>query len=311
MRFFWLGILLLFSATAYGGVTNELIAHYRFATNSSDSLGKSPPFAMTNALFSHGTVKINGVYENNGIHDHYLATAPIKALNYESFTVSLDFCPQPGKPFRKFNKAEELLDSLTSGRYTRWLDLIDNDTDNILTGGMSYRWLDFNRDDGTLNLTLNNQRFLHKFTGVKVKLNQWHNLVCSVDLRQKRIFTSFDGQTLEVIKLPPDFKLDIIGSPDDAIDREFSFVNYSSASVFRGYAANLKVFGRALTEPELAALYTESATERPTFNPNQSSQLFVLMAILAFAAALVFALARFWRTRSPRNTAKQAAPTTG
>src|SRR4051812_24043462 len=176
MRFPGICILILCSATARGSVTNELIAHYRFATNSSDSLGKSPSFVMTNALFSHGTVKVNGVYENNGIHDHYLATAPIKALNYDSFTVSLDFYPQPGRPFRKFNKAEELLDSLTSGRYTRWLDLTDNDTDNILTGGMSYRWLGLNHDGGTLNLTLNNQAFIHEFKDVKVKLNQWHSL---------------------------------------------------------------------------------------------------------------------------------------
>jgi len=39
--------------------------------------------------------------------------------------------------------------------------LILYNTDNILTGGYSYRWIGFQSGDGLLNLTLNNQSFAH------------------------------------------------------------------------------------------------------------------------------------------------------
>src|SRR6202030_4250407 len=109
--------------------------------------------------------------------------------------------------------------------------------------------LGFNYNSGLL--TLNNQGFTHTFSKVTVTPRDWHSLFCSVDLRQKQILTCFDGQQLETINLTGDFKLEVIGSPDDAIDREFTFANFSNGSTFRGHAANLKVFRRALTGPEM------------------------------------------------------------
>jgi hypothetical protein len=46
--------------------------------------------------------------------------------------------------------------------------------------------------------------------------------------------------------------LEVVGSPDLDRDREFTFADYSTGSVYCGYEANLKVFGRALTAEEIA-----------------------------------------------------------
>ena len=109
-----------------GALAGDLIAHYRFDTNGSDSLGRSPPFvvtngdqsragvtyaaafAVTNAPFTNGVLYVNGRYEPNGHFVNYLGTAPIKDLRYESFTVGLDFYPLPKKRSRySFNRSEE------------------------------------------------------------------------------------------------------------------------------------------------------------------------------------------------------------
>jgi len=217
-------------------LAGDLIAHYRFDTNGSDSLGRSPPFvvtngdqsragvtyaaafAVTNAPFTNGVLYVNGRYEPNGHFVNYLGTAPIKDLRYESFTVGLDFYPLPKKRSRySFNRLEAKLDSWTRGRYARWRGIDANlyNTDNILTGGYSYRWIGFNREDGLLNLTLNNQSFAHRFKDVAVKPGRWHNLICSVDLQRRKILTMFDGHPLEAITLPSDFKLEVAGGPGD------------------------------------------------------------------------------------------------
>ena len=300
--------LMLWVTRAFaGGLADELLAHYRLDTNGLDSLGKSPPFVVTNgdqlrggatlpaffkitnAPFTNGVLYIDGRYEPNGHFVHYLGTAPITNLRYESFTVSLDFYPLPKKRTRSdFNSVESKLDSWTGGRYARWLGFDDNvlGTYNILTGGYSYRWIGFNRQRGLLNLTLNNQTFLHTFKGVAVKPGRWHELICSVDLQQRRILTMFDGRFLEAITLPADFKLEVIGGPTEATEREFTFGNYSNGSVFYGYAAHLKLLGRALTEPELVSLYAESASERPNFPKPQLPWSTVLLGL--GLASLVF-----------------------
>jgi hypothetical protein len=83
---------------------------------------------------------------------------------------------------------------------------------------------------------------------VAVEPGRWHNLICSVDLQRRKILTMFDGHPLEAITLPPDFKLEVAGSPGDATEREFPFDDHSNGSVFFGYAAHLKILGRALAE---------------------------------------------------------------
>jgi hypothetical protein len=299
--------------------SDELLAHYRFDTNGCDSLGKCPPFVVTNGdqlragaiipaffkittpPFTNGVLYVDGQYEPNGHFVHYLGSGPITNLNYESFTVSLDFYPQPRKRGRSdFNRLENKLDAWTGGRYARWLGFNNRvlNTDNILTGGYSYRWLGFNHAQNLLNLTLNNQAFVHPFNRAPVKPGRWHNLICSVDLRQRKILTMFDGQLLEPITLPSDFKLSVIDSASKATEREFTFGNYSNGSVFRGYVAHLKLLGRALTKPELATLYQESIGERPTFPAPQFPWPTVILALVL--ASLLLCLGLWLRIRSQR-----------
>jgi len=75
-----------------GALAGDLIAHYRFDTNGSDSLGRSPPFVVTNgdqsragityaaafavanAPFTNGVLYVNGLYEPNGHFVNYLGT---------------------------------------------------------------------------------------------------------------------------------------------------------------------------------------------------------------------------------------------
>jgi hypothetical protein len=305
-----------------GGFTDEWLAHYRFDTNGNDSLGKSPPFVVTNgdqlrggtilpaffkitnAPFTNGVLYVDGRYEPNGLFVNYLGTAPIKQLRYESFTVSLDFYPRRTKRGRfDFNSLEIKLDSWTGGCYARWLGFDHNvlNADNILTGGYSYRWLGFNRKGGLLNLTLNNQAFAHRFESAAVKPGRWHNLICSVDLQKRKVLTMFDGHLLEPITLPPDFKLAVVGSGVEASDRKFTFANYSNGSVFFGYAAHLKILGRALTESELASLYADSIRERPAF-PSRQFPWPALILSLALAG-LVVVLCLWLRAQARRKYA--------
>ena len=75
-----------------GASADDLIGHYRFDTNGSDSLGRSPPFVVTNGdqsragvtyaaaftvtapPFTNGVLYVNGRYEPNGHFVNYLGT---------------------------------------------------------------------------------------------------------------------------------------------------------------------------------------------------------------------------------------------
>ena len=319
-KFLLLLLFLCVSRALAGQWTNDLIVYYRFGANGLDSLGSGPPFLVTNGAqssagrsfspafviadppFTNGVLYVNGRYEPNGHFVNYLGTPPIKELRYETFTVALDFYPLSMKRSRSsFNRLEEKLDSWTRGRYAKWrgVDPSLGNIDNILTGGYLYRWVGFNRQGDLLNLTLNNQAFAHEFAGAAVTAGRWHQLICSVDLRQRKILTMFDGRLLESITLPADFKLEVAGSPGEARDREFTFSNYSNGSVFFGYAAHLKILGRALAESELADFYKESAAERPTFPaPRSEGSLLLLLAALAGLAVLLWLRTRLRRRRA-------------
>jgi len=304
-------LAILYSGQAFGSdFENDLIAHYRLGTNGIDSLGKSPPFVTTNeskitsytvllhpnARFTNGVLYVNGRYEPNGTQINYLSTGPIKELSYQSFTLALDFYPLPQK--RKLSAFEANLNIWTRGFYGR---LFPNagfeNTANILTGGSWFRWIGCNREDDQLTITLNNQAFVHQFKGVRVLPGRWHNLICSVDLRQGKILTLFDGQHLETITLPSDFKLAVVESTNKISDAEFVFQNYSNGSVFFGYAANLRVLRRALAEAELGRLQAELAAERPRFPANRTSSRTV--PALVVLAALVSSV--WWVRRRARR----------
>ncbi|HEX5222387.1 MAG TPA: hypothetical protein VFZ59_22730 [Verrucomicrobiae bacterium] len=278
MKSLWLGVFLL-ALTARASPTNDLIAHFPLSIDGVDAPGLNPPATLRNASISNGVLFLNGHYDHSGTSKGFRAVFPIPRLQYESFTVSVDFWPLTFRPHRSLNAVERRFDSLTRGRYSQWLELDRSDNSTILVGGTSYRWLGFSCQGNALQLTLNNQDTTHRFAGATVSPKRWHNLVCSVDLKRKKIITMLDGRLLETITLPDNFKLDIIGAKAETEDREFSFSNYSNGSVYYGYAANLKVFGRALGGKELAALYSASAAERAILRTPHGSSWRLLGAI--------------------------------
>jgi len=296
--------------SAMAASADDLIAHYRFQTNGDDSLGKHPGFIIPNATYPHSVLYVNAGYESFIPAPPGVGRAPVfrgspvlTNLDYQLFTVSLDFHPLPErapKPKRSLNKFERTLDDLSRGRYRRWFGKGDWGKHNILTGGESYRWIGFNRADNSLNLTLNNQQFTHQFKGISVKVNRWHHLICSVNVAKKQILTWFDGKPLETISLPQDFKFDVAGSANEADDPVFTFVNFSNGTFFHGYAADLKIFGRALTEPELAAVSVQALAEMPTFPSSSSSSptIVLVVAIGVLAGFLVWARSRHLRRGS-------------
>lgn len=300
----WLCLLLL-TVAAHANPTNDLLAHFRLETDGQDSLGRSPPAELRNAAIREGSLFLNGCYENRGGGNGFRATFPIRRLDYKSFTVALDFYPLSFQPDRNLNAVERKLDFLTFGGYWRWLGPKRSDNANILTGGTSHRWLGCRCETNTLQLTLNNQAFVHVFSSTEVSANRWHNLICSVDLDAGIILTQLDGQLLEAIHLPPDFKLNIIGAEAEPTDGNFSFANYSNGSAFYGHAAHLKVFGRALDKRELDALYVSSTSERAALQPKQPAPSLPSAAVLSTVGLLLaLTLAWFIRKRS-RNQAGQ------
>jgi hypothetical protein len=92
-------------------------------------------------------------------------------------------------------------------------------------------------------------------------------VICSVNLAAKEILLLLDGRALEPVRLPEDFKLEIIGSDEEAKDKKFTFTNYSNGQTFHGCAANLKVFGQAFSAAEIKELAAANVLEKPTFEP--------------------------------------------
>src|SRR6266496_1940824 len=87
------------------------------------------------------------------------------------------------------------------------------------------------------------------------------SLICAFDLERRTVVTFLDGQQLQTVRLPHEFKLEIVGAPDANKDKQLSFANYSNGSVFTGYADNLVIFGRALDAVEIKRFYDKSTTE--------------------------------------------------
>ncbi len=286
-------LLWLFGCAGLAETTNDLLSVYPLHTNGEDVLGRNPPFVLTNTPFVQGAVYVNGVYEPNGHFVNYLSTGPLEGLRYNSFTISLNFCPDPkARKRRQLSVPEEWLNWLTRDSYGSWMGYGNNDERNIVTGGQLYRWLGFSYEHGRLNLTLNNGQFAHQYKGVKVQPNRWHTLVCSVDLDRKQIHAFFDGRKLETVELPVQFKLEVIGSPDRESDRKFTFANYSSGSVFRGYAANFKIFGHSLSPAEMALLRPSSSVGLPTFPTHPGAFLLPVAALLVLVVFLVLIVRR-------------------
>jgi len=197
-----------------------LLSHFKFNGSGEDSLGNSPPMALSGVMFTNETL---ATPQSGG----YAASARVAGFSYSSFTVAFDFRPYDfGFP---------------------------NQT--LLSGGPSYRWIGFENDSaGHLLLTLNNRNRLYNFTNV-VATHRWHTLVCSVDLISRAIVTVLDGERLPDIALQ-NFQFNVIGTAFEQSDQVFSFWNYGNATGLYGQADNLRIYSRALSGSEIQSLHS-------------------------------------------------------
>lgn len=198
-----------------------LLSHFRMDGNGRDDLGNSPGLELSGTTFANNRLVLPCQPEAGA----YTALARINGFSYDSFTVSWDFRPaQFGYPYT-----------------------------TLLCGGPGYRWIEFGcTADGHLLLRLNNAQWLVGFTNV-VETNQWHTLICSVDVTARSLSTYLDGRRLRDTDLG-DFQFNAVGTPTEESEKAFTFWNYGNASYFCGEADNLRVYGRAVAESEIARL---------------------------------------------------------
>ena len=273
------------------------LAQFNFATNASDAIHPTLQAELKNTEFRDGSLFLNGHYEFGGVRSGYRAVAPITGLSYETFTVSLDFQPLDFNSGTHTNRLRDRMNALTGGWWNHWFGQNGDNHANILTGGVSYRWLGFEHRDGHLQLTLNNHAFRHVFTNTTVSLNQWHRLVCAVSLPQRRVTTFLDGVALEAVQLPADFQLEVIGSPQEATDKVFTFANYSIGAAFHGCVTRLEVWDRALDAQEIAALPKASLPARTTAPNELNRSRWPWLWLLPIAGVTCVALRRHLRRR--------------
>ena len=217
-----------------------MLAHYKFDGDGSDSCCLSGPFQLSNTEFVKDTLHLNGCYEHGG-DSGYRAIAKVPGLNYRSFTISLEFRPLDA--------------SRRTNILTRLFNLSFEDTGNIITGGTSHRWFGIRRNKKeALEITLNNQDYVHTYEAVYVNNKAWNRVTCCVDLEKMLIRTFFNGNRLEDVHLPSDFALRVLGSRSEESDRQLTFTNYSNGKTFRGYVDNLRVFDRSLDDEDVLTL---------------------------------------------------------
>jgi TonB family protein len=208
-----------------------LIALYRLRSDGTDESGLGSAFSFSNTSFREGSLYVNGIYEK--LPNGHRAVAAVPRLNYLSFTAALDF------------RAE------TFGAKN----------DAILYGGIAYRWWGLGWKDGVLELTLNGGRFRHPFSESLLTEGDWHNVVCSVDLLSKTIRTWLDGWALAEVRLPDDFRLEVLGTNFETVDKNFTFTDYANGTAFQGSVKNLRIYSRAMSATEVQTLYRSIASD--------------------------------------------------
>ncbi len=295
------GILIATPARHAGAsITNSLIAWFQFESNCADTLRRCPDIDLKEADYIQGALYLNGGYEFCADSPSFRAVASIPGLNYESCTMTLDFFPVDfDDPTGKgASLLRSWIQTLTLGRFGHF-----NETshETILMAGTSCRWLGFRQRNGQLELTLNNQDFVHTFTNVAIHPRQWHTLACSADFKRREILTFLDGRKLDVVGLPEDFKLRILGSKEEDSDREISFSNYSNGTAFHGYADDLCVFDRALSEDEIIP-FLRSRPQRAVPFPSAENILENRIVWLMFPLVLLAS----WTLHRRRITSKRA-----
>ena len=198
-----------------------LLASYPLNGDANDATGNCLPMELFNTSFVSNMLFMPAIPTN-----WHGAFERITGFSYDAFTVAVDFKPTEIAP--------------------SWGEA-------ILYGGSAYRWLGFVRIDDHLRITLNNHNLEFDFPGANLQTNTWHRLVCSIDVAAQRVVTYLDGVHLTDIHLQ-NFQFNVVGTAEESWDKTFGFRDNSTASAFRGFADNLKVFNQALSAVEINSL---------------------------------------------------------
>ncbi len=215
--------------------TNGLIAYYPFDGSTKDATSVSDGLRLSNGrLASGGALLEQASTRTMGS----AASARVGCLDYNAFTISLDFNP--------------LTFDVPEGT-PAWLR---NRPRNILTGGHIWVWFYIERSDaGNLKIASNDRTWRHEFDGQQVSTGVWHTVACAVDTERRSVLVCYDGQVLPEVTLSSDFWLTALGSDSADSSREILLCSYRAGNTFRGYVDNLTVYNRALSADELLLLY--------------------------------------------------------
>jgi thiol-disulfide isomerase/thioredoxin len=205
----------------------RVLAHLNFNENSViDLADNGAECDIKNPLFDGTAYRSNGIYENSGKPDGQRFVVGTPNLNFKSFTIAMKF---------KLQSAE-------------------HQKSNILNGGEGYRWFGLSRSDGgNLLIELNNTR-LAELTEFPLPLNQWHDLVCAVDLDKGVIGVSVNKKPPRAVSLPAGFQLEVLSASNTEGEKEWTFTNYSYGRTLQGLVDELTIFDGVFTKKEFEDL---------------------------------------------------------
>src|SRR5262249_3191264 len=103
-----------------------------------------------------------------------------------------------------------------------------------------------------LTITLNNGEYSHEIVRATLEEKQWTVVGCGVDLPARRVLVYLNGNKVDDFHLPKDFKLKVIGSDVEKLDKDWSFANYGNGCAFQGYIDELIIYNRLLAFEELS-----------------------------------------------------------
>ncbi|VGO13717.1 hypothetical protein PDESU_02274 [Pontiella desulfatans] len=200
---------------------NGLIRRFSFTEGFFDEVDPFDELMQKRTQLIEGTLYLNGCYEHSSAPG-YKAVAYLPGLDFKGFTFAHHFWP---------------------------IDIRQGDV--VVMGGTSYRWFGIVAGkENEATISMNNGRFRHGL-GIRIEPQKWHHIICSVNPATKTINISYDGNLLPPVSLPEDFKLEVVGSKREQLDKNITFTNYSNGSAFHGFVDNLRVYNHALTADEL------------------------------------------------------------
>jgi len=203
------------------------MARFDFNGNSRNTGAGVATMVLSNTRYEGGALHLNGVYEH-GREKGYRAQAQVPGLDYAKFTVAVRLKPK-----------------------------LSSTTNVIVVGGTGYRWVQLVCSrDGTLRLTLNNQRQSFEVEGVKIRADEWVAVGCSFDRVRKKVLVCVDGEQPAEIQLDGDFEFEIMKAPiaSQQSDRVWTFTNYSNGTALEGLVDELAVWDMAMTADQLVRL---------------------------------------------------------